>query len=117
MFMNSFYASKSPKHKRQSSHQSLFALLGSTLIKAACKYVDEIDPWFPKPNFITTCIYQLFLHLILLSQEKAGNGSLVTPCRPNNKTTLENNDNVFDDNRPFPDIPLLVLEADIICKR
>jgi hypothetical protein len=41
----------------------------------------------------------------------------MSPCHPNTKTDEENNDNEFSPNKPFPDIPFLVLETDLVCNR
>ena len=35
-----------PKVQKESQFKQFFALSGSTHVKAACKHVDEIDPWF-----------------------------------------------------------------------
>ncbi len=44
IFMQSFYAHRSQKPKRQSSHQCLFALLGSFSVKAARKMLVKSTP-------------------------------------------------------------------------
>ena len=40
------------QHKKDSQVKQLFALSRPALVKAACKHVDEIDPWAssPRPN-------------------------------------------------------------------
>ena len=48
-FTGSFYVRRSQKRKKDSQVWQLFALLGSARVKAARKYVDEIDPW-PSTN-------------------------------------------------------------------
>ena len=44
MFMGSFYARRSRKHKKLLELTVFFSLLGSAHVKAACKHNDEIDP-------------------------------------------------------------------------
>ena len=43
-FRISFYTCRSQKRKKDWKVNQLFALWGSVLVKAACKYIDEIDP-------------------------------------------------------------------------
>ena len=50
-FMSSFYARKSQKCKKDSQLKQFFALSGSVGVKAACKHVDEIDPWWIRGKF------------------------------------------------------------------
>ena len=47
VFMHSFCMSRSQKCKKDSQVKQLFALLRSAHVKAACKNIDEIDPWLP----------------------------------------------------------------------
>ena len=45
VFTQSFYAHRSQKPKKGCQLKQLFKLLGSKVIKAVSKHVDEIDPW------------------------------------------------------------------------
>jgi len=47
-FTSSFYAHISQKRKKDSQNKQLFALSEAACVKAACKHVGEIDPWFCK---------------------------------------------------------------------
>ena len=42
--MSSFYEHRSQKRKKDSQIKQLFALLRPACVKAASKYIDEIDP-------------------------------------------------------------------------
>jgi hypothetical protein len=48
IFMRRFYARSSQKLKSQSSHQYLFTLLGSGRVKAICRTLMKLSPWWEK---------------------------------------------------------------------
>ena len=48
LFKRSFYVCRSQKRQKDSQLKQLFALSGSVGVKAARKYVGEIDPWPPQ---------------------------------------------------------------------
>ena len=73
-FTSSFYAGRSQKRKKDKQHKQLFALSGSSGVKAAPKHVDEIDPWssFSAQLIFGVCTFDALIAADLTSTNTFG---------------------------------------------